>query len=192
MEFTVIPDEQTPITPEIEDVYKFIEKHKEEIEAFKEYAISRTDGIGLAANQCALDGERFNLRFVAIKTDTENPENCRIAIDPNIVKSYGKERMCTEGCLTWKDKKIKAHRYKHVDVEFYTPDGEFHQETHSDFQAQVWQHELNHINGVAEDVRDKNGKVIPMKSKKVGRNDPCPCGSGVKFKRCCLNSKSTN
>jgi hypothetical protein len=22
---------------------------------------------------------------------------------------------------------------------------------------------------------------------KVGRNDPCPCGSGIKFKKCCLN-----
>jgi hypothetical protein len=22
----------------------------------------------------------------------------------------------------------------------------------------------------------------------VGRNDPCPCGSGKKYKRCCLNS----
>ena len=23
--------------------------------------------------------------------------------------------------------------------------------------------------------------------KKIGRNDPCPCGSGKKFKKCCLN-----
>ncbi len=23
--------------------------------------------------------------------------------------------------------------------------------------------------------------------KKIGRNKPCPCGSGKKFKRCCLN-----
>ena len=23
---------------------------------------------------------------------------------------------------------------------------------------------------------------------KVGRNDPCPCGSGKKYKRCCLNA----
>jgi uncharacterized protein YecA (UPF0149 family) len=23
---------------------------------------------------------------------------------------------------------------------------------------------------------------------KVGRNEPCPCGSGKKFKKCCLNS----
>ncbi len=26
-----------------------------------------------------------------------------------------------------------------------------------------------------------------VKSKKIGRNDPCPCGSGKKYKKCCLN-----
>jgi hypothetical protein len=26
--------------------------------------------------------------------------------------------------------------------------------------------------------------------RKVGRNDPCPCGSGKKFKKCCLTSAS--
>ena len=25
----------------------------------------------------------------------------------------------------------------------------------------------------------------PVRSVKVGRNDPCPCGSGKKYKRCC-------
>src|SRR5512134_1269713 len=25
-----------------------------------------------------------------------------------------------------------------------------------------------------------------MTPKKVGRNDPCPCGSGKKYKQCCL------
>jgi hypothetical protein len=29
-------------------------------------------------------------------------------------------------------------------------------------------------------------------SGKVGRNDLCPCGSGKKFKRCCLNSQTLN
>lgn len=24
----------------------------------------------------------------------------------------------------------------------------------------------------------------PIKVEKVGRNDPCPCGSGIKFKKC--------
>jgi hypothetical protein len=25
---------------------------------------------------------------------------------------------------------------------------------------------------------------------KIGRNDPCPCGSGKKYKNCCLTKKS--
>ncbi|WP_217698235.1 SEC-C metal-binding domain-containing protein [Novosphingobium mathurense] len=24
-----------------------------------------------------------------------------------------------------------------------------------------------------------------MQANKIGRNDPCPCGSGKKYKRCC-------
>ncbi|MBP5589014.1 MAG: SEC-C domain-containing protein [Bacteroidales bacterium] len=29
-------------------------------------------------------------------------------------------------------------------------------------------------------------KVAPIRTeKKVGRNDPCPCGSGKKYKNCC-------
>ncbi|MFZ5642933.1 MAG: SEC-C metal-binding domain-containing protein [Bacillota bacterium] len=35
-----------------------------------------------------------------------------------------------------------------------------------------------------------NGFQIPAMpiqlKEKVGRNDPCPCGSGKKYKRCCL------
>jgi preprotein translocase subunit SecA len=30
------------------------------------------------------------------------------------------------------------------------------------------------------------GVTIRREGKKVGRNDPCPCGSGKKYKRCCL------
>ena len=28
--------------------------------------------------------------------------------------------------------------------------------------------------------------VFPPQARKVGRNDPCPCGSGRKYKKCCL------
>lgn len=31
------------------------------------------------------------------------------------------------------------------------------------------------------------GGTIKREGPKVGRNDPCPCGSGKKFKKCCLN-----
>ena len=29
----------------------------------------------------------------------------------------------------------------------------------------------------------KSGTIV--KGKKIGRNDPCPCGSGKKYKKCC-------
>lgn len=29
-----------------------------------------------------------------------------------------------------------------------------------------------------------------MKTKKVGRNEPCPCGSGKKYKKCCIDKDS--
>jgi preprotein translocase subunit SecA len=28
-------------------------------------------------------------------------------------------------------------------------------------------------------------QTIKRESEKVGRNDPCPCGSGKKYKKCC-------
>ena len=31
----------------------------------------------------------------------------------------------------------------------------------------------------------KNEKSQPVKKKKIGRNEPCPCGSGKKYKQCC-------
>lgn len=185
MKFEVILDEQTPLTPEIKDVSKFIETHKAEIVAFEMYAISRNDGIGLAANQCSLDGDRFNLRMVAVKSTIS--KECRIAIDPKITRYHGIKMQKHEGCLTWKgvpNMTVVADRYYYVDVEFHTPDGEFHKETHKGFQAQVWQHELNHINGIEE-------KIVIFKSEqatqKFNRNDKCPCNSGKKLKQCCLN-----
>ena len=32
---------------------------------------------------------------------------------------------------------------------------------------------------------DVNPKQAPRVAAKVGRNDPCPCGSGKKYKKCC-------
>jgi SEC-C motif-containing protein len=30
-----------------------------------------------------------------------------------------------------------------------------------------------------------NPKAPPRQVEKIGRNDPCPCGSGAKYKKCC-------
>ena len=35
---------------------------------------------------------------------------------------------------------------------------------------------------------DKKIEPIRNRDKKIGRNDPCPCGSGKKYKNCCLRN----
>ena len=32
---------------------------------------------------------------------------------------------------------------------------------------------------------DAKAQPVKRKEKKIGRNDPCPCGSGKKYKKCC-------
>jgi uncharacterized protein YecA (UPF0149 family) len=39
--------------------------------------------------------------------------------------------------------------------------------------------------GVSEASLAGMGRPIRRTEPKVGRNDPCPCGSGKKFKKCC-------
>jgi uncharacterized protein YecA (UPF0149 family) len=37
----------------------------------------------------------------------------------------------------------------------------------------------------AERIEASIGAVVPRPLRRIGRNDPCPCGSGKKYKRCC-------
>ena len=37
-----------------------------------------------------------------------------------------------------------------------------------------------------DDPFDGTGETFRREGEKVGRNDPCPCGSGKKYKKCCL------
>lgn len=46
--------------------------------------------------------------------------------------------------------------------------------------------ELEALRGVAQ--RGKQDPPQPVVKKKIGRNTPCPCGSGKKYKKCCLRN----
>ena len=36
-----------------------------------------------------------------------------------------------------------------------------------------------------EGVEEERPRQKPIRRRKIGRNDPCPCGSGKKYKKCC-------
>jgi uncharacterized protein YecA (UPF0149 family) len=41
---------------------------------------------------------------------------------------------------------------------------------------------------VAEPLLDRSSTTVRNTTSRAGRNDPCPCGSGKKYKKCCARS----
>ena len=40
-------------------------------------------------------------------------------------------------------------------------------------------------NNKTNEDKGKTKKATPKRVAKIGRNEPCPCGSGKKYKQCC-------
>jgi hypothetical protein len=54
-----------------------------------------------------------------------------------------------------------------------------------DFNPDEFDPEDGFDSGIDGYVNDVPAKTLPKKE--AGRNDPCPCGSGKKYKKCCMN-----
>ena len=185
--FKIILNEQTPLAPEILDVNNFINENIDKLNAFREFAendMSCFTAVGLAANQVSIDNERFNIRVFAIKNiSTDN--SYTLIINPIIEEYIGIKELKCEGCLTWPNKTIVAERSREIKVTYYDINGIKHEnEIYKGFSGQIWQHEINHLRGINEQIEDQNYKVKPLD---IGRNDKCPCNSGKKYKQCCID-----
>ena len=57
------------------------------------------------------------------------------------------------------------------------------------FEANGWHCQIEVAKDKPEDLTDLDILMNPVKTvvaeQKTGRNDPCPCGSGKKYKKCC-------
>jgi len=199
--FHPILNQQTPATPKVEVFDDRLKKLADSLLDFTRKC-ETPKLAGLAANQLALNGERVmvNMCVVMQNSITENGEmqdsgNWIVAVNPEIYKHTESKEWGREGCLTWPGKVVEAERYLGVSVKYQDLDGNniFHSAT--DFEAAVWQHEINHLLGIREIViNPKNGRIYGqslenggtiVNDNKVGRNDPCYCGSGKKYKKCC-------
>jgi len=62
-------------------------------------------------------------------------------------------------------------------------------EVASIFEKNGWKYTIGLEPDKPEDITDLEILLNPPKTKiaekKVGRNEPCPCGSGKKYKKCC-------
>ena len=83
------------------------------------------------------------------------------------------------GHVRWFDNPEQAaERYiSLIEFEFYKP-----------YKDIVLTHEWYILSGRKRPARIEPKQSLPPEAfKNVGRNDPCPCGSGKKYKKCCLN-----
>ena len=155
----------------------------------------RKDGIGLAANQVGIDAS------VAVV----NVRNPIILINPEIVEQWD-EVPYYEGCLSYKGKGINTKRYKNIVITTEQEEGELYfsgAENPSDgkgswekesssrqdtelrlLETVCIQHEIDHLNGMT--IHDRQMITTIVNEHKIGRNDPCSCGSEKKYKKCCM------
>ena len=155
----------------------------------------RKDGIGLAANQVGIDAA---VAVVKVREPI-------VLINPEIV-SRETEIPFYEGCLSYPGKGVNTKRYETVEVTSDNVDGtmifsgvdtgEKAKGTWEDNQkkqnrelrtleAVCVQHEIDHLNGMR--ILDRAQELIIRRTeRKIGRNEKCPCGSGKKYKKCCI------
>ena len=146
---------------------------------FCDYAAMQRNCAGLAANQVSSEG-RLSKRFFAMKRG----RGMVAIINPVIIGLSDHKAVMHEGCLTWPGKRIIAERHHIIDVRYHTLDREDKHknlvgkwitvgmsEILTGYEAQVFQHEINHLNGVEE--------KFGYEGVRVGRNEPCPCGSEI-------------
>ena len=138
----------------------------------------RGDGVGLAANQVGIDAQ------VAVV----NVKEPIVLINPKIVRKEEETRYY-EGCLSYPKKGCHTKRYKTIEVEVDNMESNMTfgaGDTDTDLLESVCvQHEIDHLNGMR--ILDRAMELTIKRDKpKIGRNEPCPCGSGKKYKRCCL------
>ena len=154
----------------------------------------RQDGIGLAANQVGIDAR------VAVV----NVREPIVLINPEIVECSN-EIPYYEGCLSFEGKGVHTKRYGDIVVATEQEDsklyfsaaknssegtGTWEQQTQKTKEYELRkletvcvQHEIDHLNG--KTIMDRRAVNTIKNENKIGRNDPCHCGSGKKYKKCC-------
>lgn len=96
------------------------------------------EGLGLAANQIGLPYRVFVMR--------SNPIIC--CFNPRIVDASEELIYLDEGCLTFPNMYVKIQRPKRIKVRFTRPNGEIVTETFDGITSRIFQHELDHLNGI--------------------------------------------
>jgi peptide deformylase len=111
--------------------------------------VKQSNGVGIAAPQV---GELVRLFIVASRPNPRYPNAPEMEptpmINPRIVAYSPETEKGWEGCLSVPGIRGLVPRHTTIQVEYTGRDGMLHQQTLTDFVARIFQHELDHLDGI--------------------------------------------
>ena len=176
-----------------------VEEAKEIIDKLKVALDKCETGLGLSAIQIGIPK-----KVGVIKKSKDEYE---YLINSTIKESAEEFVYYREGCLSFPNVYINTKRYKHFTIqnqrirdnkleeqtEYYYYSTDSKEVGNDGVIAIAVQHEINHFNGITIfDRKIDDISPVQRQAEKIGRNDKCPCGSGKKFKKCCLSKNIYN
>ncbi len=133
------------------------------IKLMKDQLATQDDGVAIAAPQV---GEAIRLFVIAPfafhgnqKTGPENRQT--VYINPKIIKTSKDKKFMLEGCLSVRWLYGEVSRAKQVMIESYDEHGVRHVRGAGGLMAQIFQHEIDHLDGILFDSKAINIRDLP-------------------------------
>lgn len=117
-------------------------------------------GVGLAAPQI---GRSLQLAVIDVHPLSHRPEVetfKRVIVNPKILNYSREQTPGYEGCLSFDGLRAEAYRSKRIQVSYLDETGKKYVEWVEGFLATVFQHEIDHLNGVLFVDRIKDSHSI--------------------------------
>ncbi len=112
-------------------------------------AVAEAKGVGIAAPQV---GESLRLFLMCSAPSERYPDApllpISVIINPEILKTSEQQEVGREGCLSVKGKRALVARYTSIEVSYLDEVGTKYSKTLTDFLARIFQHELDHLDGI--------------------------------------------
>ncbi len=109
---------------------------------------SYPDGVALAAPQIGVSYRLFIVRKDRTLPPPPTSPEVEVYINPEIVRTSRKRALTDEGCLSVRGVYGTTKRHERVTIKARKPDGSHIQRGAGGLMAQIFEHEIDHLNGI--------------------------------------------
>lgn len=121
---------------------------KHTIQDMRQALASQEDGVALAAPQIAVPLRLFIISEKIFGEEGPKPSEPLVYINPTLLQISKEKELVHEGCLSVRGIYGKIKRATKATVEAYGKDGKKFTRGASGLLAQIFQHEVDHLNGI--------------------------------------------